>query len=475
MSQSLPLHSISRVSREAGRGGSRFLKLFSLPFCGVGVFMAGAVVTRLGQGQAFDADLALRAVFAVTFGAVGFGLLFLSRWTAAQTAAQQALRARHPDEPWRWRPEWATGRIPAVEGGTAVVASVVALVWNAMTAPMLFVLPAEIQKGNWPVLWALLFPAVGLGLVVWAARAVIRRRRFGRCVLELTTLPGVVGGPIRGTVHIPTPLRPSDGFATTLTCVHRVVTGHGKNRSTAESVVWRAEALIPPTQVMSAPVGSAFGVEFTVPGDAQPSSPEPSDDEILWRFAASASVPGVDFATTFEIPVFHTEASDETLEVDEPLGEPLSLSVVPTPVADESRITAAAIAGGVELYFPAARSPSGATMLTVFALVWNGILAPVALFAPPIALVFLSIFFLVGFCIVLGALDAWFGTIRMQVRRGELEVRRTFLGVAWTRTHRSDEIESLVIEPTGHLGTRVFYGLKLHRRGRKRPSTLADG
>ena len=52
-----------------------------------------------------------KGVFAIVFGTVGFGLLFGARYAGKQMAAEEKLRARFPDEPWRWKPEWKNGRI----------------------------------------------------------------------------------------------------------------------------------------------------------------------------------------------------------------------------------------------------------------------------------------------------------------------------------------------------------------------------
>src|SRR5262245_29631373 len=55
--------------------------------------------------------LAMKMMFAFVFGGVGFGLPFGARIGGKKLAAENALRDQFPDEPWRWRPEWANGRI----------------------------------------------------------------------------------------------------------------------------------------------------------------------------------------------------------------------------------------------------------------------------------------------------------------------------------------------------------------------------
>ena len=99
-----------------------------------------------------------------------------------------------PTPPWMEREEWARGWISCgAKRGFWFMAGI-ALVWNAISAPLLWIVPEEVlEKGNLPALFALVFLLVGFGLVVAAVRAGIRWRKFGESVLELKTRPGVVG------------------------------------------------------------------------------------------------------------------------------------------------------------------------------------------------------------------------------------------------------------------------------------------
>ena len=67
-------------------------------------------------------------------------------------------------------------------------------------------------EGNKAGMFALLFPLVGSGLLVWAVRSTIRFQKYGSSRFELATLPGVIGHTISGSVRIPTLLEPGDGI-----------------------------------------------------------------------------------------------------------------------------------------------------------------------------------------------------------------------------------------------------------------------
>jgi hypothetical protein len=362
------------------------------------------------------------------------------------------------------------------------VACVFAFFWNLVSAPLLWVLPQELAAGN-AVAWVgLLFPAVGAGLLVWALRATLRYRRFGRAVFEMATLPGVRGGPLRGTVHVPTTLRPEDGFRLRLVCVNRVTTGHGRSRSTREHVRWEETRRVGPEGFTAGPLGTAVPVSFVLPWDVQPSSVERSRDMILWRLEVAASVPGVDFDTGFEVPVFETPESstavDESAAAAEsdPTGRALMPGPDATPVAEGSRITVRALPeGGLELHFPAARNPKGALALTAFALFWNGIIGVALAAAPAFLWLFLAVFAVVGLLLAFAALDAWAGSVRLRVRPGRLERAGRLLGLGGTRVWTAPEVEGFTLDTSGRNGSQVHYAVRVKPAGGGKARMLAGG
>jgi hypothetical protein len=213
-----------------------------------------------------------------------------------------------------------------------------------------------------------------------------------------------------------------------------------------------------------------------VPGDVPESSAVSSDDEYVWRLVARAELPGIDFHSTFEVPVFRTEESRDDLRTTvAPAADAASLSAMPAPIAPDSRITAAATPDGAELYLPPARNPGAAVMLTGMALFWNGIVGFMAFQVPAPVLLFLAIFLLVGLLIAWAALAAWLGSVRLRARPGELSVTSRVLGIGRTRVYDAESLRELRVEPNGHVGNTVFYALKASRPGSKRGRTLADG
>ena len=240
----------NRPPRKSINLGVGCIVLFLLPFAAVGGFTAVMAVQRAAARNWTEA--LFFALFAITFGGVGVGGIAVALAGRRKLKEQAALEASHPDSPWLWRADWASGRI--VDSGRATMATawIFAALWNLISFPSAFLgVRAAVQEGNHAALLALLFPLVGVGLLVWAVRSTLRYRKYGVSRLELSTIPGVVGRTLTGMVRAPAGMQPDDGFQVTLSCVRRVTTRNGKNTSTSESILWQEERRVtgvPPPQ-----------------------------------------------------------------------------------------------------------------------------------------------------------------------------------------------------------------------------------
>jgi hypothetical protein len=281
--------------------------LFLLPFLAVGVWVETMAVREL-----------LRSALAQSAVLFGFGLAFLafpllfggmgwSAWRRRQEVAR--LKTLAPDEPWRWDPEWREGRIRS--GGAPALIGVwgFAIVWNAIALPILILLWDELSSAEEAGVYvALLFPLIGAGMLGYALYLSWRRYVYGVPLFIMDRIPGVLGGTLSGRITVRVEFLPEAEVGLRLSCVRRVTTGSGKNRSTREEILWQNE------QKVHGSAGGGVPVRFTLPVDLPPSTPPgPADSSILWRLEASMQVPGVDFAATFLLPVFVTGESSATL------------------------------------------------------------------------------------------------------------------------------------------------------------------
>jgi len=186
-----------------------------------------------------------------------------------------------------------------------------AVLWNAVSWPVaILIVPQELKKGNHAALVALIFPAVGLCLLVAAIRAIMQWWRFRRSELRLETTPLVVGGRITGTLSIPRQLQLNDPMMMTLTCTKTLVTGHGKHRHVHTSILWQDTRTYAQNQIESRGGGSLLPVDMVVPFSCQETN---EGQRIAWLLQVQADIPGVDLDLDFRLQLRRTDASDSAI------------------------------------------------------------------------------------------------------------------------------------------------------------------
>ena len=400
-------------------------------------------------------------LFVVLFGGAGFGLVAAGLVGSRKTKRHEELEALHPDEPWLQNEDWHEGRIHSSTKAAFITSAVFAGVWNLISMPVVVFAHEQIfDPDNRVALVALLFPVVGIGLVVWAARSLIRWRKFGESIFEMRTIPGVIGGPLEGTIRTSVNVRPEAGFDVMLSSIHRYRSGSGKSRSTHEKVLWqklyraaldRSSAGIP--------------IAFQVPYDCEPTEDADADNQRIWKLEVKAEVEGVDYHVQFEVPVFRTEhssplAPDPSDGVDPPFR-------VDVPLAEQLRKSGARVehlASGRRFVFPMARHVGSALALTLFFAVLTGItVGPWYSDAPRL---FPWVFGLFDVLIFLGVLDMWFFSSRIDVREGGLSFAAGLFGGRRRELSRTD-IEKVAPKRGMQSGNKLFYQIEILEHGGK--------
>ncbi|MFH1574753.1 MAG: hypothetical protein ABIG68_12270, partial [Acidobacteriota bacterium] len=323
-------------------------------------FALGLVLVSLGAGSVWLGVLAVRQLRLGNSGDAGAlvaGCLLaacfacviaLVAWASGQVKESEAevaaQRTASPDQPWMWRREWAERRIEHLVPrlGLAVLWGFAA-VWNAaiLGAAAMIHLARGLTTEPGVVVVLVIFGLAGVFLLTMAARATVHRLKYGRSILELRSLPGVLGGEFSGVLHAPQALAPDAELAVALDCIQRIHRAKGRDFIHLE---WRVEKRV------AGGGGGVVPVTLALPFNCPESTPDGSPDRarIEWKLRVSASTPGIDYAAVFEVPVFKTEASDPSRlrgavdDADRALGEPppTRIRIVPT------------ASGGVSLVYP---------------------------------------------------------------------------------------------------------------------------
>jgi hypothetical protein len=444
-----------------GKTGSLLIALFGLPFAFFGLFAMQAAIRQMATGRG-KGPFWLPLLLGTVFSTIGVGLMFAAVWGSKLLARQQSLQAKHPTEPWLWREDWVQGRVQSKTRGNMIGAWIFAIIWNLVSTPVLFIVPTQAAKKP-AVYIALLFPIVGVFLLIRAIRQSVAYAEFGKTYFEMSSVPGVIGGELRGTIQARFPRAPEHGILLRLSCIHTITTGSGDSQSTNQQILWRDEHRLSPAEVCAGPFGASFPVSFRIPWDASASEKQSPRSEFSWLLEALADVPGVDYHDVFEVPVFRTSQTP-------PKPEPAPLFAQSPPARPEvTTIEVRQTAEGTEFFFPAARNKATSASGTLFLLFFLGLSAFFSRVHIPLIFVIGCGFF--SLIMIFINVQQWLGTTRVIVRAAGLSLQAGLLGGGKVQEVPFSEISTIALkiqtQQGGATGT-PFYDIELiNRYGKK--------
>ncbi|HXN96111.1 MAG TPA: HEAT repeat domain-containing protein [Candidatus Acidoferrales bacterium] len=436
---------------QPSRGAAAFLTLFGLPFLGAGLAFIYKQLAGNGNHTTFETVASI--LFGSVFVFIGGGLIYAALRGYGLMTQQAAREEANPLSPWLWQTDWASRRAESQNKKSAVTLWVLAVLCNVVTLPFLLGMIQEFQRNRNPGEFLLLvINLLGAVLVIKAARATIRHRRFGDTYFEFDALPFSTGERVRGKIHLQLDTRAEHGIDVRLTCVRKVVSGSGDHSATNQVILWQADQNVPSGAVGPGPLGRAIPVDFSIPADGAITSHDNPSDQVLWLLHAQADVPGVDYSDDFEIPVFRGAASAETVRDSGPYGfsgrNPFGFATARSDDSDEvaqpahTKVVVGMGSGGTEFYFPALRNPGRALVLFLVMLLWTGV--AYMLYQKHAPIFFFIVFGLSDLLIIAGFLHVTFGSSRITVRSGEILSRKGILGIGRTRRIQVSDVASIV-------------------------------
>jgi hypothetical protein len=170
-------------------------------------------------------------------------------------------------------------------------------------------------------------------------------------------------------------------------------------------------------------------------------------------------VTGIDYAATFEVPVFRTAESDaSSTEADRAAA---AAAMVPTDYHQPpgSRIQVSTTRRGTEIYFPPARNAGFAIGITVFTAIWLGAIALMLVVHAPI--LFPIVFGLFALLLVYLLLEAWLGVTRVTAGDGQVTIATGWLVPQRERTIRAGEIKGVTTRITSQQGDTAYYDITI--------------
>jgi len=358
--------------------------------------------------------IGFRAIFVFIFGGVGLGLIIL---VLRAPKDKEVMASAFVKQPWLLNADWQTRTIRSSSKLSMYFTWGFAAFWNLISAPLPFIMHREIiEKENYVALIAVLFPLIGIGLIVWAIRRTLEWKRFGAAPVALDPFPGAIGGNVGGMIDIRQPFASSAAFRLTLTSIYSYMSGSGDSRSRSESAKWQDSQV---AHAQSGPTGTRLMFRFNVPKDLQESDAAREGSEyFLWRLNVRADLEGVDFDRDYEIPVYAT--GEESSQI--------SAHNLQRARGESDRLDDAAVlknvrrqvgANGAELLYPVGRNRMSALIGTTV----GGIFAATGVFliSAEGLLFFGGIFASIGSLLVLASLYSVFNSL--QIIRGAVSVK----------------------------------------------------
>jgi hypothetical protein len=433
--------------------GAGCLILFALPFAATGTVALVGCVRAMRNGTGIEGMIVL-GLFGLVFSLVGYGLIFGALVGRKRVQRVDALRAVHPEQPWMWNEEWASRRISDSSRAGTMFLWLFTILWNGISAPLFFLIPREVGKENYVALVGLLFPLVGMILIVAAVRGTLRALRFRRSTLILDHLPVPLGGMLRGRVEVPyEPLADASSIIVRLTAISRTRSG----KSTHESIVCQEDREVAHGSVSRTPDGVSIPISIDVPAGGSETRTD-GNPQLRWRLTVDAEVPGIDYSATFDVPVFVSEAPQ--LRTHAP-------SLPPAEPREPADYTSKQTVEGRELYFRRFRARGMAAGVLLVTLAWSVIVG--VLFVVEAPLFFSAVFGLFEVLFVWITLDLFFGTSTVILEREKVVLRRRLLGTRETSLRR-DEIASAEAKIGAQGGGRPYYEVEVRTAAGKKLS-----
>ncbi len=409
--------------------------------------------------------LALKAVFALVFGAIGFGIIGGAIMAAFGWGGKKQANASQdpPAEPWLAKEEWRTGRI-RTSAASAWGALIMAGFWNLISMPV-FYMAATDGDAEWYVLLVVgIFPLIGVVLIATACYLGLHYWKWGVSEFEMAAVPGVLGGPLAGVIHVPRSIEAAEGIVIRLACVRSESDGETQKVTT----LWEEERTIVRNLYTPGGARTLIPVQFVIPYDL----PDSDAKGVTWKLSAAAKTVGIDYQSEFDVPVFKTAASSptpSTIEIDDgKLFAPITLASI---AKGASASVEEDLPDRKRLDFPMARQRGLSFGISLFTLIWIG--ACVGLFYSDAPRLFPWVFS--GFALIL--LPILLATVlertRLEYGARGVKYTRRIAGFGRERTVAPEEIASVTAIKSGvSSGATTYWKVELLERGGTR-HTLA--
>ncbi|MBA4106696.1 MAG: hypothetical protein C0485_13140 [Pirellula sp.] len=309
--------------------------------------------------------LAFKATFALVFSAIGFGIIGGATMAAFGWGGKKQETQGPLPEPWLAKDAWRTGRI-RTSAAPAWGALIMAGLWNLISMPVFYLAATDGDVEWYTLLVVGIFPLVGVALIAGTCYLWLLHWKWGVSEFEMAAVPGVLGGPLAGVIHVPRSIEAPEGIVIRLACVESKSDGE----HTKVTTLWEEDRTIVRNLSTPGGAGTLIPVQFVIPYDL----PDSDVKEVTWKLSAAAKTTGINYQSEFDVPVFKTESSSPTpsiVEIDDgKLFAPITLQSI---AKGASAVLEEDLPDRKRLDFPMARQRGLSFGITFFTLIWIGV------------------------------------------------------------------------------------------------------
>lgn len=322
--------------------------------------------------------LLVMTLFPTLFPLAGF-VVSIGGWLQSRKERQrQKLAALHPDEPWKWRSEWAGDTIHTTKDGLLFILGIAGWILVVqLPLALAVILGGELGKSAMAVL--ALLPA----LLAWiplrlAWKRIKSRLAFGRPSLQLRRFPATTGSVLEGDLRFNRMLSPMTTISVRVLCQRQITRRSGDSRMTAKETIWEHTETLSAAEARRDSGGVAIPLRMGIPRGLPASAPDEASiintegEQHVWTLEISSPQGGK--PAVLPLPMFtgNEEAGDEDAAIHAP-AEVVALSTEDLVSRLQARgVRAEFDSNGIPtlLDCPAARNRSASWFLLLFGSVW---------------------------------------------------------------------------------------------------------
>lgn len=249
-----------------------------------------------------------------------------------------------------------------------IQAWIFALLWNAFVSIIMIVTGqerlTEIARQD-PIFYVfILFPVLGVWMLIDAAYKTKAWYKFGKTPVVLDPFPGQIGGQLAGYILLPIETKSAGPVKLTLTCIHRYYQRNNRSENKQHNdAIWHDTVTLKPDNLGR---NSQVRFSFKLPDDC-PASGNISNDYHFWQLNIEMSLPGINFSRSYNVPVEFNKSATISLH------HTAKTSEIVTQADQHStnypQITRTAV--GEQFYYGYGRNKGLAILVISFALVFG--------------------------------------------------------------------------------------------------------